>query len=298
MTPVVQVEHVTRRYRGNLALDDVSFAVEGGTITGLLGRNGAGKTTVMRVIAAQEFASAGGVRVFGENPVENDSVLRRMMFVKESQIYPEVTVAHVVRGASWFCPNWDAEFAERLLADFALPTSRRVRKLSRGMISALGIVLGLASRAELTIFDEPCAGLDAPARQLFYDHLLADHVEQPRTVLLSTHLIDEAAKLLERVVVIDHGRIKIDADIDDIRGSAVQIAGAARAVDAFTAGRQTWDRRRIGSLVSVTVAGPLDGTDRAETQALDLDVSPVPLQQLLVHSDSVTAGPVTEGKES
>jgi ABC-2 type transport system ATP-binding protein len=298
MTPVVQVEHVTRRYRGNLALDDVSFAVEADTITGLLGRNGAGKTTAMRVIAAQEFASSGGVRVFGENPVENDSVLRRMMFVKESQVYPEVTIAHVVRAASWFCPNWDAKFAEQLLADFALPTSRRVRKLSRGMVSALGIVLGMASRAELTIFDEPCAGLDAPGRQLFYDHLLADHAEQPRTVLLSTHLIDEASKLLERVVVIDHGRIKIDADIDDIRGSAVTIAGAATAVDAFTAGRQTWDRRRVGSLVSVTIAGPLDSADRAEMHALELDVTPVPLQQLLVHSDSGTAGSLTEGTES
>ena len=173
------------------------------TITGLLGRNGAGKSTLMRIITGQEFVSSGTVRVGGQNPLENDAVLGRMMFVKESQIYPDIKVKRALEAASWFYPNWDAELAGQLMDDFALPDNRAIKKLSRGMHSAVGIVIGMAARAEITLFDEPYLGLDAVARQIFYDRLLADYAEHPRTVLLSTHLIDEVANLLEHVIVID-----------------------------------------------------------------------------------------------
>jgi ABC-type glutathione transport system ATPase component len=126
-------------------------------------------------------------------------------------------------------PEWDADLAASLLADFDLPAKRSVKKLSRGMTSAVGIVLGLASRAPLTLFDEPYLGLDAVARQLFYDRLIADYAEHPRTVVLSTHLIEEIAGLLERVLLIDRGRVLLDADAESLRDSAVTVTpGRAR----------------------------------------------------------------------
>jgi ABC-2 type transport system ATP-binding protein len=125
MTPAISVAGLTRRYRGQLALDDVTFDIEGASITGLLGRNGAGKTTLLRIIAAQEFASAGRVRVLGASPVENDAILRRMVLVREDQTFPELRVRHVLRVASWCYPNWSAELAEALLADFGPPLNRR-----------------------------------------------------------------------------------------------------------------------------------------------------------------------------
>jgi len=167
-----------------------------------------------------------------------------------------------------------------LLAEFDLPLNRRVRKLSRGMRSALGIVIGLAARAELTLFDEPYAGLDPVARELFYARLLADYAEYPRTVLLSTHLIDEAAGLFERVVVIDRGRMILNTAADDLRGAATSVSGPAIAVAEFTAGRPVWDRRRIASQESAVVAGALDETDRARAAALHLHLEPLTLQQL------------------
>ena len=166
-----------------------------------------------------------------------------------------------MQAASWFYPNWSHELADALLEEFDLPLDRKVRKLSRGMRSALGIVIGLAARAEVTLFDEPYAGLDPVARQLFYDRLLADYAEHPRTVLLSTHLIDEAAGLLERVVVIDRGRIVLNTAADDLRGAATSVSGPAIAVAEFTAGRAVWDRRRIASQESAVVAGTA-GRDR------------------------------------
>jgi ABC-type branched-subunit amino acid transport system ATPase component len=157
---------LTRRYRDKLALDHVSVDIAAGSITGLLGRNGAGKTTLLRIIAGHEFASEGRVKV--ASPV---------MFVREDHAYPDFKVRDALRAASWFYPNWSVELADTLQADFALPPSRGVKKLSRGMRSALGIVIGLASRAEITMLDEPYAGLDAVASQLFYDRLLAEYTE-------------------------------------------------------------------------------------------------------------------------
>ena len=160
MIPAISTTALSRRYRDQAALNDVSLVVEPGTVTGLLGRNGAGKTTLMRIVTGQEFPTSGAIRVFGQAPAENDAVLRRMVFVREEQAYPDFRVGHAIRVASWFYPNWDQELARWLLADFDLPPGRRIKKLSRGMRSAVGITIGLAARAELTLFDEPYAGLD------------------------------------------------------------------------------------------------------------------------------------------
>ncbi len=282
MTPTISVTGLTRRYRAQLALDDVTLAFEGPSITGLLGRNAAGKSTLMRIIAAQEFPSTGTVQVLGARPAENDDVLRRMVLVREDQVFPDLKVRQVLRVASWFYPNWDSMLAEALRAEFELPADRAIKRLSRGMRSALGIVVGLAARVEVTLFDEPYAGLDAVARQVFYDRLLADYAEHPRTVVLSTHLIDEVADLLERVVVLDHGQIVLDAD--DVRGSATTVSGHAVEVEEFVAGRRTWDRRQMASLESVVVDGVLDDRDWARARELNLSLEPLSLQQIMVQA--------------
>jgi ABC-2 type transport system ATP-binding protein len=284
MTPTISTTGLARRYRDQLALDDVTLDIEGPSVTGLLGRNGAGKSTLMRIVAGQEFPSAGTVQVLGASPVENDAVLRRMVLVREDQVFPDFKVRQVLRVASWFYPNWDSVLAEALLTEFELPANRAIKKLSRGMRSALGIVVGLAARAEVTLFDEPYAGLDAVARRLFYDRLLADYAEHPRTVVLSTHLIDEVADLLERVVIVDHGRVVLDADADEVRGSATTVSGYAAQVEEFIAGRRTWDRRRVASRESVVVAGVLDDRDCARARALNLSLEPLSLQQMMVHA--------------
>ena len=288
MIPTISAAALGRRYRDQVALDDVSLTVEPGTVTGLLGRNGAGKTTLMRIITGLEFPTAGDIQVFGQVPAENDAVLRRMVFVREEQVYPDFRVEHAIRVASWFYPNWDEGLARQLLTDFDLPPRRRIKRLSRGMRSAVGIVIGLAARAELTLFDEPYAGLDAVARQLFYDRLLAEFAERPRTILLSTHLIDEVADLLEHVVMLDHGRVVLDAPADDVRGTGMTVSGPVTAVEEFVAGHTVWHRQRLGARAAVTIADPLDFAAQARARALHLSLEPLSLQQLLVHAAGIS----------
>ncbi|KTR89973.1 multidrug ABC transporter ATPase [Microbacterium testaceum] len=283
MTAVIEAKGLTKRYRGGLALDDVSFRIEKDSIYGLLGRNGAGKTTLMSILTAQNFASGGVARVFGEDPYENPRVLSRMCFVRESQKYPDdAQPAHAFRAARLFFPEWDQAFADRLVDDFQLPLKRPIKKLSRGQLSAVGVIIGLASRSEITFFDEPYLGLDAVARQIFYDRLLEDYAEHPRTIILSSHLIDEVANLLEKVIVLDRGRIVMDEDTDAVRHSAVTIVGEATAVDVFCTGREVLHRESLGGVASVTVVGELTPADRRTLVEMRLEVAPVSLQQLIV----------------
>jgi len=283
VTPVIEVTGLTKRYGDTVAVDDVSFTIDQDKIYGLLGRNGAGKTTIMSILTAQNFATSGGVRVFGEDPYENARALARLCFVRESQKYPDDALPHhAFRTARLFFPNWNQEIADRLIREFQIPTKTRIKKLSRGQLSAVGVVIGIASRAEVTFFDEPYLGLDAVARQIFYDRLLEDYTEHPRTIILSSHLIDEVSNLIERVLVIDRGRIVMDEDTDAVRDRAANIVGDTAAVDAFVAGRDVIHRESLGRVSSVTVLGTLTPADRDRLAAQGLDVAPVSLQQLFV----------------
>jgi ABC-2 type transport system ATP-binding protein len=143
------------------------------------------------------------------------------------------------------------------------------------------VIVGLASRAPLTFFDEPYLGLDAVARQHFYDLLLKDYAEHPRTIILSTHLIDEVSNLLEHVLLIDQGRIIVDQDADALRGTATTVVGKASAVDAFVAGRDILHRDAIGGLASVSVSG-LTADERKQAASAGLELAPVSLQQLVI----------------
>ncbi len=283
MTAVIEVQNLTKHYKEKNALDNVSLTLEGGAIYGLLGRNGAGKTTLMSILTAQNFESSGTVRVFGEHPYENTHVLNRVCFVRESQKYPDDAYPrHAFKAASLFFRNWSQELADELIEQFQLPMKQTIKKLSRGQLSAVGVIIGLASRAELTFFDEPYLGLDAVARQIFYDRLLEDYAEHPRTIILSSHLIDEVSNLIEKVIVIDNGRILLNEDTDAVRDRAVTVVGDAARVDAWAADREVLHREALGRVASVTVLGALSAAERAEVAASGLDLAPVSLQQLIV----------------
>lgn len=281
--PAVSVRGLVKRFGGNTVLGGVDFDLQPGVICGLFGRNGAGKTTLMSILTAQGFASSGQVRVFGQAPYENSAVLPRMCFVRENQKYPDdARPQHAFEIARLFYPNWSDELAAQLADEFNLPMCTRIKKLSRGQLSAVGVIIGLASRADITFFDEPYLGLDAVARQIFYDRLLADYAEHPRTVLLSSHLIDEIADIIERVLVVDGGRITVDADADDLRERAFTVIGNEDAVNSFVAGRDELHRERMGPMASATVLGTLSGEDRTRIADLGLSSGPVSLQELIV----------------
>jgi ABC-2 type transport system ATP-binding protein len=280
----IRLTGVTRRFGRTTALDDVSTEVPAGVVCGLLGRNGAGKTTLMSILAGHDRPSAGQVEVLGGDPFERAAVMGSISLIRDNQRYPEdFKLKHVLRVAPRFHERWDAELAAELVDDFRLPSRPTVKKMSRGQQSGLGIVIGLASRAPLTVFDEPYLGLDATARRIFADRLLASRLDESdaRTIILSTHLIDEMEQLLDHVVVLDSGRLVRAGTTEQVTAGAHSLSGPAEAVQRLAAGRPALSTHRVGGLLSLVFAGepPLGLADQA--RAAGVQLAPVGLQDLV-----------------
>lgn len=281
----IEVRGVSQRFGDALALDNVSFTIEPNRITGLLGRNGSGKTTLLSIMAAFRRPDAGEVLIDDVPLWENPDLTSQIAFIREGgdTIEGDESVSEAFRYAAWLRPNWDAGYAARLTETFRLPMKQRIDKLSRGQRSALGIILGLAARAPITIFDETYLGLDAPSRLAFTDAVLADYMDEPRTFILSTHLIEEMASLFESVLILDRGSVLEHRDTDDLLAEGVAITGPADGVDAFTAGMRVVGRRSLGRTTSAMVMASLNADQRRQASAAGLDLAPIALQDLFVH---------------
>jgi ABC-2 type transport system ATP-binding protein len=278
----IRIQQLRKSYGSLEVLSGLDLSLEPGRIYGLVGPNGAGKTTLMSTICNHTFPSGGTILVDGENPAENAGVLERMCFIHEDQPYNEAfSVGSILHVLPTFYPGWDEAFAQRLVARFQLPLERRPGKLSRGQKSAFAIVISLASRAPYTFLDEPYLGLDPTAREIFYEELLADYGAHPRTIIMSTHLIDEAADLMEQVIVLHEGEIVLQADVDEARSSAYVARGLTDEVRAFAAGRNVIAEKSLGRILSATIRGQVTAVDEDKAAASRISIEPVSLQDLI-----------------
>jgi ABC-2 type transport system ATP-binding protein len=282
MMDAIDIRSMSRTFRRSKALDDVTVTVPAGSVCGLLGHRASGKTTLMSVLAGQDRPTSGTAHVFGENPFENGSALSKTSFVRDNQQYPDdYRLHHLLRIAPKFAPNWNTDVAAELIDGFRIPSKTPIRKFSRGQLSSMGIVLALASRAELTLLDEPYLGLDVAARALFHDALLREQTAHPRTVVLSTHLIKESQTLFDRVIILDRGRVRVDSVSEEGSGVAFTVNGPIGPVERLSDGRTCLLSREVGSLKSVTISGVPDDDFLAQALALGVDVSPTPIHELV-----------------
>ncbi|GID25706.1 ABC transporter ATP-binding protein [Paractinoplanes brasiliensis] len=284
---MIELRGVTVRYGSTLAVDNVDLELPTGSIYGLLGRNGSGKTSLLSVLASYRRPSSGTVLIDGEEAFENPRITRRTSFIRDTlDLSDSDRISTVLAVAGWLRPGWDAEYAGKLLDTFELSPRRRVSGLSRGQRSMLGATLGLATRAPLTILDETYLGMDAVARTLFYRELLDDYLAHPRTIVLSTHLIEEVAELFERVIIMDRGRILLHDETDALRGRGVTVTGPAELVTAFAAGHTVLGEHNLGGVRALTLDGRLDPDEIARGERDGLSFGPLGLQELFVHLTS------------
>jgi ABC-2 type transport system ATP-binding protein len=293
MTLGIEVRGLQLRYGAVTALDDLSFTLPGGRIYGLLGRNGSGKTSLLSVLAAFRRQSAGSVLIDGQPVFENPSITRRVCLVRETGDPGDngERVREVLSTAARLRAGWDGDYADELVARFQVPRDKKLAELSLGQRSALGMIFGLAARAPVTLFDESHLGMDAPSRAAFHDELLADFLAHPRTVVISTHLIDELSPLFEEVLIIDEGRLVLKDETEVLRARGVAVTGPAEAVDRFVAGHTVLGERRLGPTKSATVYGGLDEHHRREARDAGLDLDPIALQDLFIHLTQPSGGP-------
>lgn len=280
----VEVKNVSLYYKNFQALKNISFELEDGKIYGLLGRNGAGKTSLLSLLASFREPSAGKIYINGEEPFENAKIMQMVSFIYEKD-YKEETgkVKELLEIAERYRPNYDKAYADELIKRFNLPLNRPVNKLSKGMQSAMNVTIGLASRTPITIFDEAYLGMDAPTRDIFYKEILEEQERDPRIFILSTHLVSEMDYLFDDVLIINNGELLLKESYEDLVSRGASITGEARVVDAFTRGMKKLNEQQLGNTKSIMVFEHLSDEQRQDAESQGLDVGPISLQDLFIH---------------
>ena len=290
MKLVLSAKHITKNYAKKQVLHDVSIDLEPGIIYGLIGRNGAGKTTLLSILTAQNTWDTGTV-TYGDAPVwENAAALADICFSRElspMMMFGENTykVRDYLKAAATYYPYWDEAYAQRLVQRFGLETKKRISKLSKGMLSMVTIILALASRAPITILDEPVAGLDVVAREDFYKLLLEDYTETGRTFVISTHIIEEAANVFEKVIVMKDGAIAEVAETEEFVGSFSFMTGKDEDVAAVCArlgSSKVLHTEHFGRQTGAALRVP-PRQAQAAAEGRNVDISPVNLQKAFVY---------------
>src|SRR5690625_4316606 len=236
---VVEINNLSKVYRRRKALDKLSLTIKADTITGVIGRNGAGKTTLLKLIAGYLKESTGKINVFSKRPFNNLFVSSQSVFIDDIMYFPEsLTLKELLIEGERFYENWDMTFAKALFDYFSFDPNSIHDHLSKGKQSTFNMIFGLSTRAPLTIFDEPTTGMDVSVRKDFYRVLLKDYLAYPRTILLSSHHLDEIEHLLENVLLIDQGRHLLHLPIDDLKEYAVGMTGEKTKVEELIQGKQ------------------------------------------------------------
>lgn len=219
--PVIEVSGLTRRFGAGTALASVSLSLPRGAVYGLVGANGAGKTTLIRHILGLLRAESGSVRVFGLDPVADPvGVLSRIGYLSEENDLPGwMRVEELIRYSRAFFAAWDDAYAEELRREFGLDADAKIKTLSKGQKARVGLLVALAYRPELLLLDEPSSGLDPIVRRDILGAVMRTIADEGRTVLFSSHLLDEVERVADHVTMINQGAIVLSAPLAEIKAS-------------------------------------------------------------------------------
>ncbi|MFN0017134.1 MAG: ABC transporter ATP-binding protein [Pirellulaceae bacterium] len=280
---VIEIQGVTRKFGTKRALDNVSLAVPRGLVFGLVGANGAGKTTLIRHVLGLLKAQAGSVRVFGLDPVQEPvSVLSRIGYLSEEGDLPGwMRIDELMCYMRAFYPTWDEAYAQNLRKQFALDPAAKVKTLSKGQKARAGLLVALAYRPELLLLDEPSSGLDPIVRRDILGAIVRTIADEGRTVLFSSHLLDEVERISDRVAMLKGGKILFTGELDEIKEThhrlTLRFVQSLAEPPTFNGvldcqGRGSeWSAVAVGRIDELLVAASAIGAEIVEHQPLSLD---------------------------
>ncbi|MGN7941690.1 ABC transporter ATP-binding protein [Virgibacillus sp. 6R] len=290
MSMSLEVKNLSLQFGNSYALKDLSFQLNENKIYGLIGRNGAGKTSLLSLFASFREPTSGTVKIAGENPFENARIMQQVNFIFNKDYKDESdSLKNYLESISRYRPNFDMDYANHLVEKFKLQMNKPIKEFSKGMQSAVNVTIGLASRTPITIFDEAYNGMDAPTREIFYQQLLEDQLEHPRMMILSTHLVSEMEHLFDEVLFLNKGELILHEDYETVVTKGTSITGAAETVDAFVQAKKQLNTKQLGNTKSVMIYGEISEAERKAAQANGLELGPISLQDLFIH--------LTEGEE-
>lgn len=280
----VKAENIQLDYGNHVALKNISFELKQDKIYGLLGRNGAGKTSLLSLLASFREPTTGNLTINGETPFENAFIMQNVSFLYDKDYKDESdNIIQMLQHIQQYRPHFDMEYAEYLIDRFKLDRKKPIKQYSKGMQSSLNVIIGLASRSPLTILDEVYLGMDAPAREIFYKEILEEQERHPRMFILSTHLVSEMDYLFDEVIFLDKGSILLQEEIDTLSSRGATIIGNKQIVNDFIQSKQVINTEQLGDTVSVTIYGEMSDEEITRALGKGLDIRPVSLQDLFVY---------------
>lgn len=281
---LIEISNLYKSYGKTEVLKGINLYLEENKIYGLLGRNGAGKTTLLNIISNQIRKTSGEVKLYGEDIFENSKQIENICIIKDNGFgIEDIKVKKIFEAARILYKDWDEEYKNYLVKEFELNLRKKYNKLSRGNQTKVGLIIGLASRAKLTIFDEPSLGLDAATRYKFYNLLLDDFENNPRTIIISTHLIDEVTNLFEEVIILKDGQIYIKDEVADILEKGYFLNGKEENIIPIIENKNIIHREKFGNSIIVGIFDNLDEKEKSMLRDKNVEISQIPLQKLFIY---------------
>ncbi|WKN28491.1 ABC transporter ATP-binding protein [Apilactobacillus kunkeei] len=278
----IEVRHLAKRFKFSKQplLNEVNFTLEKNEIYGLFGENGAGKSTLMSMIADYNRPSAGEILFDDENVHENDEALSEIYYMNQDNMYPKKDkVRQIFSFVESMYEDYDVELQEKLVKEFKLDVNQKLNKLSTGYQSIVKIIISLCVPCKFVLLDEPTLGLDARNREVFQRNLIETYSENPRTFVISTHIIDEIDRIISDVILLQDGVIKMNENLEKIASKSYSISGPAEDVDAYLQGISALEEEQLGRYKTVHF---MDQLPQREVPA-SVDIEQMKLQKLLVY---------------
>ncbi len=279
----LECTNISKSYRNQTVLNHVSLRLEPNRIYGLLGKNGAGKSTLLNIIGGHIFADSGEIYINGQLVIPGQ-LHHAISYLRESPSYFRGASIHeILRIAAPFHQSWDWSIANKLLEVFQLKPDAKYSKLSQGMKKMVGITLSIASRAPITIVDEPVNGLDVMMRERYYNQLLEDYHTFPRTIVISTHLIDEVSNLLEHIMILDKGKLMLNENVEDLKNKTYILYGNATVLDQMIDPRYIIHTEKLGNKQLVMLYQQFTDEKKRELSSLGIEIDHSSLHRFFAH---------------
>lgn len=272
---MIELKQVTKQYGQATVLKNITLTVDEPGIYCLLGRNGAGKTTLLKSIAGYQNITSGTIQVAGK-PITTSTLDTGVSYIENFAKHFNLPVRKLLRIASEVNPNYDYDFASEMMERFELDGKKKFNHLSLGMKTMVSTIICLASNKEVILLDEPVLGFDAIMRVEFYDMLTESFQKHPRIIIVSTHIIEEIAKTIQKLIIIDKGSVRFFDTLQSVETKAFRVSGLQKAVEAATRGLHVIGQDTVGGLVTSYIF------DNPPEQAASLEIHPLSLQDFFI----------------
>ena len=272
---MIELKQVTKQYGQATVLKNITLTVDEPGIYCLLGRNGAGKTTLLKSIAGYQNITSGTIQVGGKT-ITPSTLDTGVSYIENFAKHFNLPVRKLLRIASEVNPNYDYDFASEMMERFELDGKKKFNHLSLGMKTMVSTIICLASNKEVILLDEPVLGFDAIMRVEFYDMLTESFQKHPRIIIVSTHIIEEIAKTIQKLIIIDKGSVRFFDTLQSVETKAFRVSGLQKDVEAATRGLHVIGQDTVGGLATSYIF------DNPPEQAASLEIHPLSLQDFFI----------------